>query len=693
MSDLSDDSLENSIKGMAVLSRRTFLKRSGLGIGAFVLATELLGYPSPGSDEDTIAAFLHIAEDGKVTAYSGKTEVGQNIRTSLAQVVAEELGLPFEQVEMVLADTKLTPYDRGTTGSRTTPQMSLTLRRAAASVREMLKEEAAKTWEVPKSDLHLEMGIVSHPGNGKRLSYSQLAKGKRLFEPIRKDAPLTSPDDWKIAGKSIPKAKGESYLTGKHKYVSDMKIPGMHYGKVLRPPVAESRLLEINAGKLKDMEGVQFVREGSFVGVVADTSSKANRALALLEAKWETKSSELTKEGLFDHFVEKANLPKDAMEFTPIESHGNKLEQDFLINYVAHVPLETRVGLAEWKDDELTVWTGTQKPFGVREDLCEELGLNMDKVRVITPDTGSGYGGKHTAEAGLEAAKLAMATKVPVMVHWTRAEEFKWAYFRPAGVIKVRAALNGSGELAAWQFHNFNSGGSGMQTPYKVPDKKEEFHRSLTPFRQGSYRALASTANVFAIESIMTDLASYLEEDSLAFRLRHLEDQRMKDVLNAAAEKFDWGKPLPDGRGKGLGCGYVKGGYVATCAEVSFERKTGSVKVLRLVTAFECGAIINPRHLESQVMGCVLQGLGGALFEEIDFEKGMISNASLTAYRVPRFSDMPAVEVVLLDRKDLEPAGAGEAPILGVAPAIRNAIFDVSGKRLNRFPMIPGGKV
>jgi nicotinate dehydrogenase subunit B len=689
MSKPKENSKGKDLQNFAPLSRRAFLKWTGLGIGAFVLSTDLFGHSSPYSEEEAIAAFLHIHEDGKVIAYSGKTEVGQNIRTSLAQVVAEELGLPFEQIEMVMADTKLTPYDRGTTGSRTTPQMSLTLRKAAATVREMLKEEAAKTWEIPKGDLHLERGVVSHPLNGKRLSYAELAKGKRLFEPIRDDVSLTPPEDWEVAGKSIPKAKGETYLTGKHIYASDLKIPGMQYGKILRPPKPESRLLEINTEKIKDLEGVHLVRDGDFIGVVADTNRKASRALALLEAEWETQPTGLSKEGLFDHLVEKANLSDDTMEFTPIESYRNKLEEDFHINYVAHVPLETRVGLAEWKDEELTVWTGTQKPFGVREDLSKALGLNQEKIRVITPDTGSGYGGKHTSEAGVEAAKLAMATNMPVMVHWTREEEFKWAYFRPAGVIKVRAALNGSGELAAWQFHNFNSGGSGMQTPYKVPHKKEEFHRSVTPFRQGSYRALASTANVFAIESIMTDLAISLAEDSLTFRLRHLDNRRMKDVLNAAAEKFGWENSLSEGRGKGIGCGYVKGGYVATAAEVAYDSENRAIKVLRLVTAFECGTIINPRHLESQVVGCVLQGLGGALFEEIDFREGIIENASLTSYRVPRFSDIPSVEVVLLNRKDIEPSGAGEAPILGVAPAIRNAILDASGQRINRLPMIP----
>ncbi|WP_232834790.1 xanthine dehydrogenase family protein molybdopterin-binding subunit [Pleomorphovibrio marinus] len=676
-------------------SRRAFLKQVGLGLGTFVLYSDLIAFPSDQrkiEEEDSIASFIHVAEDGHITAYSGKTEVGQNIRTSLAQVVAEELRVPFEMVDMVLADTKLTPYDRGTTGSRTTPQMSLTLRKAAATLREMLKEEASDSWQIGKTSLSLEGGAIAHPSNGKRLTYAELANGKRLFEPYRDNVELTPVNEWKIAGTSVPKARGRDYVTGKHKYVSDLSLPNMQYGKILRPPVYGAKLKSLDISQVKSMEGVQVVRNGDFVGVTAPDATTASQALALLDASWDSKEH-VSRKNLFDHLVKHANLSEKELEFEALNGFEDRLEQEFHIDYISHVPLETRVGVAEWDDDELTVWTGTQKPFGVQEDLCNEFSISKAKVRVITPDTGSGYGGKHTAEAGVEAAKLAKGVEKPVKVQWTREEEFKWAYFRPAGVIQVKSALESNGNLGAWQFHNFNSGGSGMQTPYRVKEKQEKYHRSDTPLRQGSYRALASTANVFAIESQMTDLAYYLKEDSLAFRLRHLDDPRMKDVLIAAAEKFHWENKLPQGRGKGLGCGYVKGGYVATFAEVAFDKESQKVVVKRLVTAFECGAIIHPKHLKSQVVGCVLQGLGGALFEAVDFEDGKINNASLSTYRVPKFSDIPEVEVVLLNRKDLDPAGAGEAPILGVAPAIRNAILDASGKRINRLPMIPDGKV
>lgn len=322
----------------------------------------------------------------------------------------------------------------------------------------------------------------------------------------------------------------------------------------------------------------------------------------------------------------------------------------------------------------------------------EAFNLPREKVRVIMPDTGSGYGGKHTGEAGIEAARLAKEANRPVKVVWTREEEFTWAYFRPGGVIEVKAAAGKDGLLKAWEFHNYNSGGSGIETPYEVANKKIVFHRADSPLRQGSYRGLAATANTFARESVMNDLALELKMDPLAFRLRNLKDDRMINVLKAAAEKFGWAnvKTL-EGHGVGIGCTTEKGGYVATCAEIAFNRASEGVRVLRAVTAFECGAIVNPEHLRNQIEGAVVMGLGGALFEWIDFKDGKILNPFFSRYRVPRFSDVPIVETVMVDRKDIPSAGAGEAPIYGIAPAIRNAIANATGKRLYALPLVPNG--
>ena len=278
---------------------------------------------------------------------------------------------------------------------------------------------------------------------------------------------------------------------------------------------------------------------------------------------------------------------------------------------------------------------------------------------------------------------------------WTREEEFTWAYFRPAGLIETAAGVDKDGKLTAWEFHNYNSGGSGLANALQGRElARSRSMRRLSPLRQGSYRALASTANHFARESLMDELAHALGLDPLAFRLRNLEDARLRAVLEAAAERFGWGKSKPaEGHGFGIAGGTEKGGYVATCAEVAVDRATGAVKVVRAVSAFECGAIVNPDHLRNQVEGAVIMGLGGALFEAIRFENGKIRNPKFSRYPVPRFGDIPQIDVVLLDRKDLPAAGGGETPIVAIAPAIANAIFAASGVRLRSMPLVPQGVV
>jgi isoquinoline 1-oxidoreductase len=305
---------------------------------------------------------------------------------------------------------------------------------------------------------------------------------------------------------------------------------------------------------------------------------------------------------------------------------------------------------------------------------------------------GSGYGGKHTGEAAVEAARLAKTAGKPVKVVWTREEEFTWAYFRPAGVIEVTAGAKKDGTLTAWEFHNYNSGGSAIRPPYEIANQQVEFHPADSPLRQGSYRALAATANHFARESHLDDLAHELAIDPLALRLKNLKNDRLAAVLEAAAKLFGWGKTkAAEGHGFGIAGGTEKGSYVATCAEVGADLKSGRVKVVRLATAFECGAILNPDNLKNQIEGANVMALGGALFEAIQFANGKILNPNFSDYKLPRFGDVPTMETVLLDRKDLPSAGAGETPIVALAPAVGNAIFQATGIRLRSLPMVPKG--
>jgi isoquinoline 1-oxidoreductase len=472
-----------------------------------------------------------------------------------------------------------------------------------------------------------------------------------------------------------------------------MKLPEMLYGKILRAPAFGATLISVDVSAAEKMSGVSVVKDGDFVGVVAQHSGTADKALKAIKAEWKF-SPQPARSEIFDyirkHAEKNGNDQGSAGNVEKAFTAGEvKTEKSFTVDYIAHVPLEPRAGVAQWANNKLTVWTGTQRPFGVQEDLAEAFGIPKENIRVIQPDTGPGYGGKHTGEAGIEAARLAKGAGKPVKVVWTREEEFTWAYLRPAGVIDVRASATKDGTLTSWEFHNYNSGGSGIETPYEVANKKIQFHRMESPLRQGSYRGLAATANVFARESIMDDLALELKIDPLQFRLKNLKEQRMKNVLQAAADKFGWNaKKAAPNRGFGIGCGDEKGSYVATCAEISIDPSSQLTKVLRVVVAFECGAIINPEHLKNQVQGAVIQGLGGALFERIDFKDGKILNASISKYRVPRFGDTPQLDVVMLDRKDIPPAGAGETPILGIAPAVRNAIVNATGNRIYSLPLM-----
>lgn len=673
------------------MNRRRFFQVMGSGLAiAFTIdatATDLTEEEK--LPENQVGAWIHIGADGHVTIYSGKAEVGQNIRTSLAQIVAEELRVPIDRIEMILGDTDITPYDRGTFGSRSIPYMGPQLRKAAATAREVLIDMAAKQWKVDRSSVFIEDGEVKNWAKKLSAGIGTLTRGQELVEGIRDDVPVTPPERWKIAGTSVPKVNAASFLTGKHRYSSDMTLPGMMYGKVLRPPSYGAKLRSVNMDGASSMPGVVVVRDGDFIAVAAPDTHTANRAIAAVHATWE-EQPQPGLDALFDHLKKTADNNNSNSEVRrAFDAAPIKVEQTFYVDYIAHAPLEPRAGLAQWNGEKLTVWTGTQRPFGVQEELAKAFSISKENIRVIHPDTGSGYGGKHTGEAAVEAARIARAAQRPVKVVWTREEEFTWAYFRPAGVIDVKGGATSDGTITAWEFHNYNSGGSGIETPYNVTHRDTRFFRSDSPLRQGSYRALASTANAFARESIMDDLASAVKMNPHAFRLKNLKEQRLINVLNAAVEIFGWHQYKPvRGRGIGLACGMEKGGFIATCVEVAVDSSSGDVKVLRAVAAFDCGAIINPKHLESQIAGAVLQGLGGALFEWVNFKDGKILNPRFSDYRVPRFADIPELEIAMLNRPDIPSAGAGEVPIIAIAPAIRNAIANATGKRLYTLPLL-----
>jgi len=688
------------------LDRRDFFKFLGAGVLVVsVLKPAILAQESGGARRrgdslpKEVDAWLHLGESGKVTVYTGKAEMGQNIRTSLSQAVAEELHVPIENVEMVMGDTQLTPFDMGTFGSRTTPTMNLQLRKVAAVARETLIGLAATQWQTDRLHLIAADGKVTDPQNKRSVEFAALTKGKQLTQTVSEETPLAPATNWRVAGQSTLKVDGRDFVTGRHRYPSDQKLPDMLYGKVLRPPAFGATLISVDTQKA-EQAGASVVHDGNFVGIAAAGSESAAAALAAIHAEWKSEPQPSSKE-LFDYLrkstVEGKDPTGDGDRYDvgavdqALSAADHRLQQTYTVSYIAHVPLEPRAALAKCDGDNLTVWTGTQRPFGVRGQLAEAFRIPEDHVRVLMPDTGSGYGGKHSGETAIEAARLARAAKRPVKVVWTREEEFTWAYFRPAGVIDVTSGVRGDGTITAWEFHNYNSGSAGIRTYYEIPNQRIVFHESNSPLRQGSYRALAATANHFARESHMDELAHAVKMDPLEFRMKNLKDERLRAVFEAAAKQFGWGKSKAAGQGFGMGGGYEKLGNIATFAEVRVDQKSGDVKVVRVVSAFECGAIVNPDGLRNQIEGSNVQGLGGALFEAIEFDNGKILNGRLSEYRVPRFSDLPVLETVLLNRKDIPSVGAGECPMVGLAPAIANAIFDATGVRLRSLPMVPDG--
>jgi len=655
----------------------------------------------PGSWVTSAGAWIHVGADGTVTAFTGKVDIGQDNRTALSLRVAEELRVSLVAVRIVMGDTDVCPFDMGTFGSRSMPDAGEHLRQAAASAREFLLGRAAAQWNVAPAELVASDGCIRQSDGSRSVTYGELVRGMRRVEVASPGAPVTPGPAERVVGRPTACLTAPEIVTGAKRYPSDLSRPGMLHGRVLRPPAYGATLRSVDVSRANALPGVTVVHEGSFVGVAASDPFGAGRALQAIEAQWEL-APQPSETELSDHlrthpadvrgwegpFHQESGDLDAALAAAPVQ-----LAATYTAAYVAHVPLETQVALAEWDGARLTVWNGTQRPFGVRSELADALGVPEAHVRVIVPDTGGGFGGKQGGEVAAEAARLSRATGRPVKVRWSRQEEFTRGYLRPAAVIDVRSGARRDGGITAWELRNTNSGVFGVVGPYEIPNQRLDFQPADSPLPQGSYRALAATANHFARESHMDELADALGIDPLALRLRHLRDERLAAVFHVAADRIDWARRSREpGFGMGIAGGVEKGARVATCVAVRVgdDRR---LEILRIVTAFECGAIVNPDGLTNQIEGATVMGLGAALFEAILFEAGTIQNASLSDYRVPRISDVPPIEVVLVDRRDLPSTGGGETPIIAIAPALANAIFAATGVRLRSLPLVPDGVI
>lgn len=643
-----------------------------------------------------LSARLHIGQDGNITILSGKVECGQGVRAQLTQAAAEELRLPVHRIKVMLADTDLTPNDGITAGSRSTPSTVPAVRQAAAAARDLLIENAARIWNVPVNEITMREGQAWHEVTKRAHGYAALSNDENNVKVLQQNVPenvsVVAVQQWQVLGSSLPRPNGQDIVTGAHQYPSDIVRPGKVYGKVLRAPSYGAKLNALDLNAAQGLKDVQVVRDGDFVGVIAPSNFQAAKAIELLEkaAQW-TEVESVSSATLYDHLRQKAEggLPSNPFA-DDVAAAPHKLKQSYNVAYVQHAPMEPRAAVAEWNDGKLTVWTATQNPFSVRGELARAFRLEENRVRVIVPDFGGGFGGKHTGECAVEAARLAQAARRPVHLRWTREEEFTWAYFRPAAAIDAEASLDEKGNLTTWHFINVNAGGSAIETPYRVPKARSQAVNSAPPLRHGSYRALAATANTFARECFMDELAALARQDPFAFRLAHLEQGRLRDVLEAAAKHFDWAKRRQNkapNTGIGLACGTEKGSFVAACAAVEIHTEKSAIIVREICMTYECGAIMNPTNLMSQVQGGLIMGLGPALREAMHFEKGRILNASFGEYAVPRLADVPKLDIHLLNRQDLPSVGAGETPIIAVAPAIANAVSHATLQRIREMPI------
>jgi nicotinate dehydrogenase subunit B len=605
--------------------RREFLKVLASG-ASLTVPVELQGAET--------RVHVRRAADGKIDAFTGKIDMGQGLRTLLSQCVANELGVPVEEVRLVMGDTDLTPDDGGTWASLTTPETVPAMRKDAATVR---------------------------------------------------GAPVREPKDWTALGKSQKNLNGRDIVTGAFRYNSDVKVDGMWHGVVLRPAEYRARLVAA--------EGQGVVREGDFAGVCAPTLAEARALAGKAKAEWAHETLPAFDKMIAAFKAEgKPPVENNQVRYPPLIRRGDaekalasaaqRKSLAFTLAPIAHAALEPRSAIASFGEDgRLTIRCGKQAPFVVRAEVAKAMGMKETDVRIIVDMPGGGFGGKQRSDIEVEAARLAKATGKTVRVEWSRAEEFVWSYARPAALIETETGVDASGRIVSWRQRNYNAGAPGLRPPYDFADHSNEFWASRAPLRQGSYRALAATGNNFARESTVDEWAATLKRDPLEYRLTHIADQRLKAALEMAAQRFGYrGRKA----GVGLACNLEKDGRMALFVECAME----PFRILRMTCVADFGAALNPSNLQNQVQGALIMGIGGALWERLEFDAARQLTARLTNYRVPRFTDVPAMDVHIVDRREITAAGAGEAGITLTAPALAAAIFSLTGKRPTAMPML-----
>jgi nicotinate dehydrogenase subunit B len=688
------------------LSRRAFAKFSGAGLFVFfhtgiVRAQEPVQIPGRVAAPADFNAFLRIGEDGRVQCLVGKVELGQGAMTSLAQVLAEELDVAFDSVDVVMGDTDLCPYDMGTFGSMTTPLLVPVVRRAGAEARAVLLAMAAERLGVPAEQLEIKNGVIRRAlDSGPGLSYGRLVEGRRIEKHLA-NIPVKPVAAFRTIGQSPRRKDALEKVTGKAVYAGDHLPAGLLHACVLRPPAHGAKARNIDTSAAEKTPGVRVVKDGDLVAVLHERPDIAAAALAKVKAEFDAQPALPDHKTIFDHIQKTAPPARPAGQAGDL-AEGEKLaatimEQTYLHGYGAHSPIETHSATAVIEDGKVTVWTSSQAPFMVKSQVSREAGFPADKVRIISRYVGGGFGGKTEGPQAVEAARLAKITGKPVQVVWNRQEEFFYDRFRPAAVIKIRSGMTAAGKITLWDSQIIGSGEREARPFYAIPH-----HRTVAaggwqggnppgmhPFGVGPWRAPSVNSNTFGRESHIDLMAARGGFDPLAFRLNNLSDTRMRRVLDAAAAKFGWkvGK-APSGRGVGVACGIYANSCNATMAEVAVA-KNGRVQVKRVVIALDVGVVLNPDGLLQQAEGSVMMGMGYALSEEVRFQGGKVLNRNFDDYSLTRFSALPQIDIVLVDNPQTAALGGGEPPIICMGAVLANAIFDATGRRLLELPMTP----
>lgn len=709
------------------ISRRDFLKTGALMGGGLVLGFSLpVRIPlaegaARSSKSFTPNAFIRISTDNLVTVIVNKSEMGQGVYTALPMLIAEELECDWTKIRVEAAPvdpaynhTEWGPL-QGTGGSSSVRSTWTQFRKAGATARLMLVDAAAATWKVKPSTCRAEKGFVIHDATKKKLPYGKLAMKAAKIEPP-KDVPLKDPKDFKVIGQSMKRLDTLEKVNGKGMFGIDAKVPGMLIAVVARSPVFGGKVKRYNADKAKAVPGVRDVMQiASGVAVVADHFWQAREGLDLLDIQWEEgEKAKLSTPKLREEYAGLAKTPgivarKKGSPEEAMEKASKRLEAEYEVPYLAHATMEPLNCLVDARKESCEIWTGTQFQTADRNAAAKILGLKPEQVKLHTMLLGGGFGRRANPASDFvsEAAHVAKALRKPVKVIWTREDDMRGGYYRPMWYDRISAGLDADGKPVAWRHTivgqsiisgtffeqamikngiDATSVEGAQDIPYNIPNTFVDLHSPKTGVPVLWWRSVGHSHTAFVVESFMDELAHAAGKDPYEFRRGLLtEHPRHREVLELAAQKAGWGTPLGEDRARGIAVHESFGSFVAQVAEVSVK-PSGEVRVHRVVCAIDCGRFVNPDIVEAQMESGIVFGLTAALHGAITFKDGRVEQSNFHDYPLLRIKEMPKVEVYIVTSKE-NPQGVGEPGVPPIAPAVANAIFAITGKRIRRLPI------